>query len=283
MALRVAIIGTGHLGTYHCEKMHQIPQVDLVAVCDTNMEKAQNLGHKYSCQALTNYQDLVSNQGSRVDAVVIAVPTSIHFQVAQFFIKKSISVLVEKPLCRTLEEARWLCEWASSASCILQVGHVERFNPAFKSVKSRLQEALFIETRRWTSFRPRSLDVDVVSDLMVHDLDLVLSLAESSVKSIWATGSAFRSSHLDQAWASIEFNSGLCAHLGVSRVSPVPRRSLEVFKKDESFLLDLAHSKVQWTPPRVQGSPPPDFIREGVFIPRGSGGERSSCSPWRCT
>ena len=181
-SLKTAVVGAGHLGTYHAEKFFKIENSDLVAICDPDTEKATALAEKYSCKAFSDYKEVTD----KVDAVLIAAPTPLHFEIAKHFIENGKHVLIEKPITTTVEEAETLCALASEKKVVLQVGHVERFNPALVSAKKQLKEPLFIECHRLAPFKPRSTDVDVVLDLMIHDIDVIMSLTNSPVVSVSA-------------------------------------------------------------------------------------------------
>ena len=278
--VKTALVGAGHLGTYHAEKLFKNSEAALVAVCDPSKEKAQKLAEKYSCEAFSDFKQITE----KVSAVVISTPTPFHFEVAKFFLEKGKHLLIEKPITQTAREAEKLSELAKNQNLILQVGHVERFNPAYVKFKELLEaqrvrkdcskvkdkeglkgdkietlqksklstnlpqtkrgqlktedsvgEILFIKARRLAPFQPRNTDVNVVLDLMVHDIDLVLDLAKSPLKFISALGTSVVTSHIDFAHAYLQFESGLTASLTASRVFEKSVREWEVFQKEGSF------------------------------------------------
>ena len=213
--VRVALIGAGHLGTYHCEKLFRIKNCELVTVCDHHPERAKKLAQKYSCRFHSSFREVVDE----VDAVLIATPTPTHFEIAKFFLENNRHVFIEKPITQNSEQAYHLCRLADEKALVLQVGHVERFNPAFIEAVKHLKKILFVEARRMAPFKPRSTDVDVVCDLMIHDIDLILNLIKSPVIHVSAVGAPVITSRVDIANARVEFESGTVANITASRVS----------------------------------------------------------------
>lgn len=242
-SLKTAVVGAGHLGTYHAEKFYNIENSDLVAICDPDTEKAKTLAEKYSCEAFGDYKEITD----KVDAVLIAAPTPFHFEIAKHFIENGKHVLIEKPITTTVEEAEKLCELASEKKVILQVGHVERFNPALVSAKKQLKEPLFIECHRLAPFKPRSTDVDVVLDLMIHDIDVIMSLTNSPVTSVSAVGTPVITKHVDIANARIEFESGAVANITASRVSQSAKRKFRVFQETQYLSIDFGTGELNLT------------------------------------
>ena len=230
--VKTALVGAGHLGTYHAEKLFRNPLAELTVVCDHSKEKARKLAEKYSCKAISDYKQIPE----KVSAVVISTPTSFHFEIAKFFLESGKHLLVEKPISQTAEEAKQLFELAKNRNLILQVGHVERFNPAYVKFKELLEEkVLFIKTLRLAPFQPRNTDVGVVLDLMVHDIDLVLSLEKTPLKFVSALGASVVTSHTDFAHVYLQFESGLTASLTASRISEGAVREWDVFQKTGLF------------------------------------------------
>lgn len=238
--VRVAVVGVGYLGQYHAEKYASLPDVELVAVCDIDGRRSQEIAERQQTQALTDYQSLVG----KVDAVSIAVPTQYHYEVAAFFIKHGVHVLVEKPITVSLEEADELIALAQKHQVKLQVGHLERFNNAIKALKPQLNYPRFIESIRIAPFKPRSLDVNVVLDLMIHDIDLIQSFVNSDITNIAANGASVLSTHIDIANARIEFNNGAVANVTASRVSLKSSRLLRIFQPDCYISLDLEQKRL---------------------------------------
>lgn len=241
--VRIAVVGAGHLGTYHADKFNKIENSELVAICDSKTEKAQALAEKYTCEAISDYKKVTD----KVDAVLIAAPTPAHFAIAQHFLQAGKHVLLEKPITTTVEEAEILCALAESKNLILQVGHVERFNPALISAKNQLKEPLFIECHRLAPFKPRSTDVDVVLDLMIHDIDLIMSLTQSPVVSVSAVGTPVITSYVDIANARLEFESGAVANITASRVSQRSERKFRVFQETQYLSIDFGTGELNLT------------------------------------
>lgn len=223
--LKVAVIGAGHLGRIHAKLLGQVEGAQLVAISDPFEAARQQAESLFSVPTFADYRECIS----KVDAAVIAAPTDAHFEIATELLKAGKHVFVEKPLTIRGEDADRLSHLASSKRLTLQVGHVERFNPAFTSLEKIAVDAKFVEAVRASSFPGRCLDVGVVMDLMIHDLDLVLSMTDAAVNSVSASGLAVISNHEDLAEARIEFECGLVANLKASRVSPTPARQMQVF------------------------------------------------------
>lgn len=241
--VKVAVVGAGHLGKYHSEKFFKISNSELVGICDLDTKKTQELADQYSCESFFNYKDLLG----KVDAVLISSPTPSHHEIAKFFLENGTHVLVEKPITETVEQAEELCEIAEKNSLVLQVGHVERFNPALVSAKKQLQEPLFIECHRLAPFKPRSTDVDVVLDLMIHDLDVIMSLTNSSVTAVSAVGTPVITPYVDIANARLEFESGAVANITASRVSQTSKRKFRVFQETQYLSIDFGTGELNLT------------------------------------
>ncbi|TWT87935.1 Gfo/Idh/MocA family oxidoreductase [Stieleria varia] len=223
--LRIAVIGAGHLGRIHAKLLGSVDGAELVAISDPFESARQKAAELYDVPVVANYLDLIP----RIDAAIIAAPTDLHCEIAVELLKAGKHVLVEKPLANTAEDADRLAALAASKRLTLQVGHVERFNPAFTALGQVGVDVKYVEAVRASRFPGRCLDVGVVMDLMIHDIDLVLSLTEAAVASVSASGLAVVSDHEDLAEARIEFECGLVANLKASRVSPTPARNMQVF------------------------------------------------------
>lgn len=241
--VRTALIGAGHLGTYHTEKLFKIENSDLIAVCDPNLEQAQKLADKYSCQAVSDYKQIMN----QVDAFLIAAPTPFHFEIAQYCLQNKKHVFIEKPITETVAQAEELCEIAKDNQLVLQVGHVERFNPALVSAKKQLKEPLFIECHRLAPFKPRSTDVDVILDLMIHDIDVVMSLVDSPVTHVSAVGTPVITPYVDIANARLEFASKAVANITASRVSQRAQRKFRVFQETQYLAMDFGSGELNLT------------------------------------
>jgi predicted dehydrogenase len=223
--LKTAVIGAGRLGGFHASKLVGLPQVDLVAVVDPLPAGRNRVAAECNVQALPDHHELLG----QVDAVVIAAPTCLHHQLALEFLEAGAHVLVEKPLCATLDEAEELVQAAQRRGLVLQVGHVERFNPAFAAAVPHVRNPKYIEAVRSSAFTFRSTDVGVVLDLMIHDIELVLSLVHSRVRKVDALGLSVLGGHEDVANARLEFECGCVATLSASRVSYEAVRHMQVW------------------------------------------------------
>jgi predicted dehydrogenase len=239
--LRVGVIGVGYLGRFHAQKYAVQPHVKLVAVVDTDSARAAEVAAECHTQAATDYRELLD----RVDCVSIAVPTQFHSAVARDFLTRSIDVLVEKPLTATAAEGRELVEIAACNRCILQVGHLERFNPALRSLTGVLTAPRFIECQRVAPFVERGTDVDVVRDLMIHDLDVILSLVRSPVTSMEAFGVPVLTAEPDIANARLRFASGCIANVTASRVALKRERKMRIFQPDTYLVVDYGEHRIR--------------------------------------
>ncbi len=236
--LRAAVVGVGYYGSFHAEKYATLPGSSLVAVADHNADHAERAATEYEVPAYSDHRELIG----KVDLASVVVPAKGHFQVARDLIEAGIHVLIEKPITRTVEEAETLIELARKHEVVLQVGHLERFNPAFRALPDSLRSPSYIESHRLTPFPKRNADVSVVLDLMIHDIDLVLALAGSPVKSIQAKGVSVFSDALDMVNAVLHFENGTVANLTASRASTQPQRTLHLFQQNAYTTLDL-HAK----------------------------------------
>jgi predicted dehydrogenase len=252
--LRCAVIGVGYLGRFHAQKYKLIDSVDLVAVSDTRPERGHEIAKELSVEFVGDYKKLKG----QVDAVTVAASTSNHYEITKWCLENKISVFVEKPITVTSIEAKELCDIAKKNSLTLQVGHVERFNPAMVSAKKVLRKPLFIEVHRLAPFTPRGADVDVVLDLMIHDLDVICSLVDSPVKHISAVGVPVLTKLVDIANARLEFESGAIVNVTASRVSQQTIRKFRVFERDKYLSLDFGKGSVdfltktgEWTPDTI--------------------------------
>lgn len=241
--VKVAVVGAGHLGTYHAQKFASIENADLVAICDPDQDKANKLAESLGCRAVDDYKEVLAE----VDAALIAAPTPMHFQIAKDFLESGKHVLIEKPITTTVDEAQALCALAEEKNLVLQVGHVERFNPALVSARKQLKKPLFIECHRLAPFKPRSTDVDVVLDLMIHDIDVVMSLTNSPVVSVSAVGTPVITKYVDIANARIEFESGAVANITASRVSQTATRKFRVFQETQYLSIDFGTGELNLT------------------------------------
>lgn len=233
--IKCAVIGTGYLGKFHAEKYASLDDCELVAVVDINEEAAKSVAEKFGAQALTDYQPLLGE----VDAVSIVVPTSLHHQVSRDFLNAGAHVLVEKPITVTVEEAEDLIAIANEKNVILQVGHLERFNPAVLGLDQMQEKPLFIESHRLSPFNPRANDVSVVLDLMIHDIDIILALVGSEVERIDASGTAVLTQGTDIANARLTFKNGCVANVTASRISMKMERKMRMFRPSSYVSVDF--------------------------------------------
>lgn len=265
--LRVGVVGVGYLGRFHAQKYAALPGVTLVAVVDTNAERAAAIALECQTTARTDYRDLFG----QVDCVSIAVPTQFHHTVAQDFLSHDIDVLVEKPLTATAAEGHELVTLAERHQRILQVGHLERFNPALRSLAGILTAPRFIECHRVAPFVERGTDVDVVRDLMIHDLDVILSLVRSPVTSIEAFGVPVLTSEPDIANARLRFASGCIANVTASRVALKRERKMRVFQPDTYLVVDYGEHRIRIC--RREPGTQPGVLPNLTFEERAVGGE----------
>lgn len=238
--IRTAVIGVGYLGKFHAQKYAQLKSSELVAVCDANIEIAQAIADEHSVPAFSNYHDLIG----KVDAVSIVVPTQKHHEVAKIFLENGVHVLLEKPITTTVAEGEELVKIADENNCVFQIGHLERFNPAVLALENELNQPLFIESNRIAPFNPRGADVNVVLDLMIHDIDIILDFARSPVKHIDANGASVISNEIDIANARITFESGCVANVTSSRVSLKSERIMRIFQNDAYISIDFQNKKL---------------------------------------
>lgn len=235
MIIKTAVIGAGYLGKFHAQKFTALGDSELVAVVDTDLDTATRIAVDNDCQALTDYRELFD----RVDAVSIASPTQTHYTIARDFLQKGKHVLVEKPITVTVEESGELIDLASVNRCVLQVGHLERFNPAMLALNRVLREPVFIESHRLAPFKLRATDVNVVLDLMIHDIDILLNLVKSDVADISAKGACVLSRSTDIANARITFDNGCVANVTASRVSLKSERKMRIFQHNAYITVDF--------------------------------------------
>lgn len=240
-AIRTAVIGTGYLGRFHAEKYATIPGSRLVAVVDADAARAAEIGARLGVESSADYRELEG----RVDAVSVAVPTPLHHEIGEFFLRRGVHVLVEKPMARTVAEAENLIRAAEAGGCVLQVGHLERFNPAVISVRDRVREPLFIEAHRISPFQVRGTDVDVVLDLMIHDIDLILSIVDAPIARIDTVGVPVLTGGVDIANARLQFANGCVANVTASRVSNKTERKMRIFESDTYVSIDFQQKAVE--------------------------------------
>jgi predicted dehydrogenase len=254
----MAVVGVGHLGQHHARILAGLPGVELVGVADASPEQAKAVADRLGTTPYTDVEPLLD----RVDAVSVVTPTVHHHAVAAAFLRRGVPALVEKPVCRTVAEADDLIRLAAAAGVPLQVGHIERFNPAFEDLAGRPIRPKFVEAERHGPFTGRSVDIGAVLDLMIHDLDLLLALVRSEVVGVDAVGAAVFGGHEDMVNARLVFANGCVAHVTASRISPRPKRRLRVWAPEGYAGIDFVTRKLSL----VQASG--DLRRHGLRVDR---------------
>ncbi len=235
--LKIGVLGAGHLGKIHIKCILQLDEYELIGFYDADATVSKNVAEEFNLKAFYSIQELIQE----VDVVDIVTPTLSHFECAKSAIIASKHIFIEKPITNTTEEAKSLISLSSEANVKVQIGHVERFNPAFLSVQDRIENPMFVETHRLAEFNPRGTDVSVIHDLMIHDIDIILSVVKSNVKRISANGVAVVSDTPDIANARIEFDNGCVANLTASRVSIKSMRKTRIFQKNAYISIDFSN------------------------------------------
>lgn len=239
--IRVGVIGVGYLGRFHVKKYADMDNVDLVGVVDADRERMEQVARDCSTRAYSDYRDLFG----KIDAASIVVPTPLHHEIAIACLSKGVDLLIEKPMTTTLSEADHLIELAESKQLILQIGHLERFNPAIRALKDILSVPMFIESHRLRSpLAERGIDVDVVLDLMIHDIDIILSIVPSNLKEVYAVGVPVVSPSIDIANARLHFENGCVANITASRISGKQLRKIRIFQENAYFSVDCVHRNI---------------------------------------
>lgn len=233
--LSIGVIGVGHLGKLHSKMFSQINNCNFIGVFDSNPEQAKLAANEFGVKHFDTIEELLSN----VKAVSIAATTSAHYEVAKVCFEKNVHVFVEKPITATIEQGEELVKIAKEKNLKFQVGHIERFNPGLLSLESYISDPMFIQSDRLAQFNPRGTDVAVVLDLMIHDIDIILSFIKSNVKLVDASGVAVVSDHIDIANARIQFENGAVANVTASRISQKKMRKMRLFQKDHYISLDF--------------------------------------------
>lgn len=239
MSLKIVLIGLGHMGRIHFNKLIALKDVDVAAIVDVNTAIAKELSGKTSVKAYEDYREAIK----LCDGAIIASTTETHYAIGKAFLEAGKHVFMEKPIAVTPAEAQELVDTAGKRRLIFQIGHLERFNPAFSQASYQISKPILIEASRLSPFTGRSTDVDVVLDLMIHDLDLVLSLVAEEIRGLTAQGICFMTDKLDAVNARIEFTGGCVANITASRISPKKERSLTIYENDKSHTIDLLQGK----------------------------------------
>lgn len=238
--IKVGVVGIGHLGTYHLQKYSKLENCEIVAVSDTITERSRKAADTYHCASFTDHQDMIG----QVDAVSITVPTGYHHLVACDFLAAGVDTLIEKPICSTLEEANELLQLARNNHLILQVGFVERFNPAIMALEKVIRKPMFIESHRLHPFFERGTDVDVILDLMIHDLDIILKFVDSPLASVEAVGIPVLSSRIDISNVRLSFVSGCVANITASRISGKTMQKIRFFGAEGYHSVDCQKREI---------------------------------------
>ena len=238
--IRIGVIGLGYLGKFHYQKYKASKLVKLTSVVDTNEDNHALVSEK-SISKFKKYQDMVDN----VDAVSIVTPTSTHFKIAKYFLEKRVHVLLEKPMTETVAQAKKLNNIAKKNKCILQIGHLEQFNPAIRKIRKSNCKPQFIEVHRLCQFNPRANDVDVVLDLMIHDIDIVLSLVNKPIKNIEVSGKKILTKLTDIANVRIKFDDNIVANLTASRISTKNERKMRIFSDSSYYSIDFINNELK--------------------------------------
>jgi len=238
--IRIGVIGAGSMGVNHARVFSEIPDVRLTAIVDHTLKKAESVARKYGAYASTDCKEILD----MVDAVSVATTTSYHYEVGMFFLSNGKHTLIEKPIATTVEEADALIREAEDKGVILQVGHLERFNAGVVMLSEMVKEPKLIESQRMTPFHGRCIDVDVTLDLMIHDIDIILSLVKSEISDIRATGASVITNNIDVAHAWIEFKNGCIAEVVASRIADKKLRRLRVFQYNSCLELDYTRQEL---------------------------------------
>jgi predicted dehydrogenase len=241
MAVRVGVIGVGYLGFHHARVYHELEEAELVGVADPDISRAEDVAGRFGCRAFREYADLLP----QVDALSIVTPTLTHHDIGLDCIRAGRDILIEKPITSGLEEAEELISSARKAERILQVGHLERFNPVVIAAEGMIERPRFFESERLSPFLGRGTDVDVTLDLMIHDIDIILSLCHGRVRELRATGASVLSDNIDVSKAWVEMDNGVSAVITAGRLSPVKRRVLKIFQDTGYILLDYQEMVVR--------------------------------------
>lgn len=261
--LRVAVIGVGYLGRYHALIYSRMPDVELVGVMDTDADRAGAVASESGCTPYTDASALLG----RVDAVSIVVPTTAHLAVATPFLNRGVHMLMEKPIAATKEDGDELVRLAENSGALLQIGHLERFNAGIMALAERIDRPRYVEAQRMGGFVERATDVDVVSDLMIHDIDIILSLMGSELRGISAVGTPVLTEHVDIASARLEFANGAVANVVASRVSDKTTRRIRVFQQRMYLSLDFVEQTIDIAyRKQTSNAERPEIVRERIEV-----------------
>lgn len=238
--IRVGVVGVGYLGRFHALIYSRMDNVELVGVSDSDLQQAEQVAAEAGARVLS-----IEDMLGQVDAVSIVVPTTLHLEIARPFLQKGIHMLMEKPISSTVEEGREIVDLAKESGAILQIGHLERYNAGIMALAGHIEQPRFIDAQRMGGFKARATDVDVISDLMIHDIDIIMSLIDSEITSISASGTAVLTDHLDIANARLEFANGAAANVTASRISKEDSRRIRVFEPRHYLSLDFIGQRLE--------------------------------------
>lgn len=256
--IKVGVVGVGYLGKIHADKYARIPEAELIGVADIDKGRCQEVAARTNCQPFYHHRDLLG----LVEAVSIAVPTLSHYAVTKDFLAAGVDCLLEKPITATVQEARELNTLANERGTIFQIGHLERFNGALQGMNGVLKSPLLIESYRISPFSGRGMDVDVILDLMIHDIDIILSMVKSEIERVEAVGMPFCSPHTDVAHASIIFKNGCVAHLSTSRIAQERLRKMVILQKDSYLSVDYMRQSLTITQRGKEGIDVREIVQE---------------------
>jgi predicted dehydrogenase len=261
--LRVAVLGVGYLGRFHALIYSRMADVDLIGVVDPNVARAEAVAAEAGCAAVADVGELAD----RLDAVSVVVPTTAHLEVAAPLLRRGIHILMEKPIAATKAQGEELVRLADQSGSVLQIGHLERFNAGVMALAEQIERPRYVEAQRMGAFVERATDVDVVSDLMIHDIDIVLSLIDSELCDISAVGTRVLTEHVDIASARLQFANGAVANVVASRVSDKKTRRIRVFQEKKYLSLDFIEQAIDVAYPRIApGAERAEIVRERMHV-----------------
>lgn len=239
--VKFAVIGAGKLGTFHTRTLAKMDQVELVGICDPDLARAQKLAWTHNCAPYTKHEDIIP----QVDAIVVAAPTQFHHEIGMFALENKVHTLMEKPIAVTMQEAKDMVEMAKKTDTLLQIGHVERFNPAVVEAFKYIKDPKFISIQRLGPYDPRMSQIGVILDLMIHDIDLLMTMLDSEVESFEATGISVLSNHEDLANVRFKFKNGAVADVTASRASFERARYMRLYQKNAYISVDFMNARVK--------------------------------------
>jgi len=260
--LRVGVVGVGYLGRFHALIYSRMDNVELVGVSDSDQQQAERVAAEAGARVLS-----IEDMPGQVDAVSIVVPTTLHLEIARPFLQKGVHMLMEKPISSTVKQGREIIDLAKESGAILQIGHLERYNAGIMALAEHIEQPRFIDAQRMGGFKARATDVDVISDLMIHDIDIIMSLIDSEITSISASGTAVLTDHLDIANARLEFANGAAANVTASRISKEDSRRIRVFEPKHYLSLDFIAQRLERaTAVPSEGSEWDEIVTDAVDI-----------------